>query len=75
MISRDLIKQTLDYFDKHIGDDKVVKPSLPILYFGNEVEYRSSKVKIVTVGKIHQTTNLKEEIDFPIGRKILWKIA
>lgn len=51
MISDKLIKKTLKYFDTHKDEKVVVKPSLPILYFGNLDAYSKSKLKVVTVGK------------------------
>jgi len=51
MISQNLIDKTLQYFDKYSKEDFVVKPSLPILYFGNLEDYEKSKLKVVTVGK------------------------
>lgn len=51
MISNKLIEKTLKYFDTHRNEEVVVKPSLPILYFGNLDAYCKSKLKVVTVGK------------------------
>lgn len=51
MISSRLIEKTLKYFDTHKNDKVVVKPSLPILYFGNLDAYRKSELKVITVGK------------------------
>ncbi len=51
MISDKLIKKTLEYYKKHKDKKVVVKPSLPILYFGNLYAYSKSKLKVVTVGK------------------------
>ena len=51
MISDKLLGRTFDYFDKHYNDDYVVKPSLPILYFGDLVAYEKSPLRVVTVGK------------------------
>ncbi|MCB0753482.1 MAG: hypothetical protein KDC52_18565 [Ignavibacteriae bacterium] len=51
MISDKLIKKTLNYFDSYSRHDVVVKPSLPILYFGSLESYKSSDLKIITVGK------------------------
>jgi len=47
----ELIKETLDYFSNFYVKEYVVKPSLPILYFGDLKAYNNSKLKIVTVGK------------------------
>lgn len=35
----------------HQADDSVVKPSIPILYFGDYERYNQSPLKVVTVGK------------------------
>jgi hypothetical protein len=51
MLSNMLINQTLNYFSAHSHRGFVVKPSLPILYFGDLDEYLSSPLKVVTVGK------------------------
>ncbi|GIV35621.1 MAG: hypothetical protein KatS3mg031_3156 [Chitinophagales bacterium] len=51
MISDNLLTKTLDYFDKHKNEREVVKPSLPILYFGDLDAYQKSELKIITVGK------------------------
>jgi hypothetical protein len=51
MISNKLIEKTLEYFDTKKNENVVVKPSLPILYFGNLDGYTKSKLKVVTVGK------------------------
>ena len=51
MISQKIIDKTLKYFNKYSGEEFVVKPSLPILYFGDLVEYEKSIFKILTVGK------------------------
>lgn len=46
-----MIEKTLEYFDTHKNNELVVKPSLPILYFGNLDAYRKSELKVITVGK------------------------
>ena len=51
MISEKLIEETCDYFDEFKSYDMVVKPSLPILYFGDLSAYKKSKLKVLTVGK------------------------
>jgi hypothetical protein len=51
LITDKLFKKTSTYFQKHYNEDFVVKPSLPILYFGNLEEYFKSNLKIITVGK------------------------
>lgn len=51
MISQSIIDKTLQYFDKYSIENFVVKPSLPILYFGDLIDYEKSKLKVLTVGK------------------------
>jgi len=51
MLSQKLIDQTLNNFTTHSLLDFVVRPSLPILYFGNLDEYSFSSLKVITVGK------------------------
>ncbi len=51
MLSKNIVAHTLEYFATNSHRDFVVKPSLPILYFGNLDEYRSSSLKVITVGK------------------------
>jgi hypothetical protein len=51
MVSQQLIEKTLAYYERFKNESYVVKPSLPILYFGNIVDYMSSELKVITVGK------------------------
>lgn len=51
MLSKKLVDQTLDYFNRYVSNNFVVKPSLPILYFGDLNGYQNSQLKVVTVGK------------------------
>ena len=51
IISTNLINRTFEYFNKFRGKYFIVKPSLPILYFGDIDAYSGSQRKIVTVGK------------------------
>jgi hypothetical protein len=51
MINTNLLYTTNQYFAKFDSLDYVVKPSIPILYFGDETAYRNSSLKIITVGK------------------------
>ena len=48
MTKNDLLKSSLDYYDKHKDLDFVVKPSLPVLYFGDIKSYLKSEYKVVT---------------------------
>lgn len=77
MISKKLIDKTLKYFKKYSGEDFVVKPSLPILYFGNLKEYEKSKLKILTVGKNPSDNEfkLKRNDDFSYSRFPKWNPA
>ena len=51
MISPDLKEKAMKYYDDFKEQDFVVKPSLPILYFGDIEAYFDSEIKIITVGK------------------------
>ncbi len=51
MTSNNLIKETMEYFEKHKNKAYVVTPSIPILYFGDLKQYGKSKIKIITAGK------------------------
>jgi hypothetical protein len=51
LIGITLLRSTLSYFDGLKGEGFAVKPSLPILYFGDTEAYRDSQRRIVTVGK------------------------
>lgn len=51
MLTENLIGKSFDYLDKHKENDFVVKPSIPIIYFGNLSAYKISQLKVVTVGK------------------------
>jgi hypothetical protein len=74
MISNDLIQTTFTYFEKHYKESFVVKPSLPILYFGNLDLYKNSKLKIVTVGKNPSDNEFKihKEDKFSFCRFPVW---
>jgi hypothetical protein len=45
-----LIKECWRIFNKFKTEDFIVKPSIPILFFGDTEKYFRSKVKVVTVG-------------------------
>ncbi|MDY0083328.1 MAG: hypothetical protein RBR74_09120 [Ignavibacteriaceae bacterium] len=51
MINHNLIDKTIEYYKKYSIEDYVVKPGLPILYFGDLEAYKKSELKIITVGK------------------------
>ena len=60
MISPELIRKFKKYYNYHIGRPFVVKPSIPIIYFGDEVAYRESLIKVVTVGLNPSDIEFKE---------------
>jgi len=47
---QDLVRKCWNHYDKHVDESFVVKPSVPILYFGNLKKYLDSHIRIVTVG-------------------------
>jgi hypothetical protein len=51
MLNPNLINTLNQYFETHKLHDFVVNPSIPILYFGDEIAYRKSECKVITVGK------------------------
>ncbi len=51
MISDKLVEKTFEHFEKFKGEEVVVTPSLPILYFGALDAYAKSELKVITVGK------------------------
>jgi hypothetical protein len=51
MINTNLLNTLNQYFAIHRVQSFVVNPSIPILYFGDEVGYRNSYLKVITVGK------------------------
>ena len=46
-----LLNRTVEYYQEIQDRDYVVKPAIPILYFGDINAYFESKIKIITVGK------------------------
>ena len=48
MTKNDLLKSSLDYYDTYKDLDFVIKPSLPVLYFGDIKSYLKSEYKVVT---------------------------
>ncbi len=44
-----LICEAREVYDRIAGESFVVKPAIPILYFGDSQAYRASKVKVITV--------------------------
>lgn len=74
MLSTDLLDKTLSYFNQFQDEHFVVKPSLPILYFGDTLSYKNSPVKIVTVGKNPSLNEfrLKKTDDYSFVRFPKW---
>ncbi|MDX8412835.1 MAG: hypothetical protein R8J85_02000 [Mariprofundales bacterium] len=74
MLSQKLIDKTIKYFKTYSNEGFVVKPSLPILYFGDLISYRNSKLKVVTVGKnpSFNEFRFKGDIDFSFCRFEKW---
>lgn len=60
MISNKLLIKTIKYFEEHIENEIIVKPSLPILYFGDLNAYKNSRKKVLTVGKNPSVNEFKE---------------
>lgn len=76
MLSKYVISKTLEYFNKYSGEDFVVKPSLPILYFGDLKAYKNSKLKILTAGKNPSDNEfkLKKNDTFSYCRFTKWSL-
>lgn len=51
MVSFSIIQRALSHFGEIQYRDYVVKPSLPILYFGDAEAYDKSNIRVLTVGK------------------------
>ena len=49
-----LIKKTIIHFNQFKNRKWVVKPSIPILFFGNLENYKNSKLKIIHVTNFNQ---------------------
>jgi hypothetical protein len=49
-ILRDLIRDSWSIYEEAEGMRCLVRPSVPILFFGDSQSYRESRVKVVTVG-------------------------
>ena len=65
MINPNLLNTVDQYFARYKSQSFVVNPSIPILYFGDEVAYRKSKLKVITVGK---NPSLNEFFEQAIGQ-------
>ena len=74
MITNDLLQRTFNYFNKHEKDEVVVKPSLPILYFGDLESYLKSNLKVITVGKNPSLNEfrLNEKDSYSFVRFVKW---
>lgn len=64
MINANILNTLNQYFAVHSAHNFVVNPSIPILYFGDEVAYRNSNLKVITVGK---NPSLNEFLDSRIN--------
>jgi len=45
-----LIEECWRIYKKHKEEDFIVKPSIPILFFGDSEKYFESELKVITVG-------------------------
>ena len=59
-ISDMLLKDSLSYYNNSCNLDFVVKPSLPILYFGDMVAYFKSDFKVITAALNPSDAEFKE---------------
>ena len=50
-ISEEIKKKAREHYRKFQNENFIIKPSFPVLYFGDLNEYSDSQIKIVTVGK------------------------
>jgi len=77
MISGQLLNSTFNYFNKQQNDEVVVKPSLPILYFGDLEGYAKSGLKVITVGKNPSLNEfrLQKQEDYSFVRFAKWDAA
>jgi hypothetical protein len=46
----DLIRESWQVYRQFEDQPFLVKPSIPILFFGDSIQYRSSKLKVITLG-------------------------
>jgi hypothetical protein len=74
MISNELIHRTFEYYNQFKKEKFVVNPSIPILYFGDLHGYRSSKLKIITVGKnpSHNEFRINKNDNYSFDRFTKW---
>jgi hypothetical protein len=74
MLSKKLIEKTIEYFEKYSNEEYVVRPSLPILYFGDLSAYENSEFKILTVGKNPSDNEfrIRKTDEFSFCRFQLW---
>lgn len=66
-LSKEIINKTLNYFDDFKIEECVVKPSFPILYFGDLNAYFQSEKKIITVGKNPSDNEFRNKKDEPFS--------
>lgn len=55
-----LAREAFELYRRASNETQLVRPSIPILYFGNEPEYWQSKQRIVTVGKNPSSEEFRE---------------
>ena len=65
-----LSRECISNFNSFEKNDWVVKPSIPILFFGDLKEFKKSKFKVVTVG-LNPSDNEFKETRFNITKDIL----
>ena len=59
-ISNDLLKEALNHYSESCELDFVLKPSLPILYFGDICDYFKSDFKVITAALNPSDAEFKE---------------
>ena len=59
-ISNDLLKEALNHYNESCELDFVLKPSLPILYFGDICDYFKSDFKVITAALNPSDAEFKE---------------
>lgn len=73
----DLIRQSWQVYRQFEDQPFVVKPSIPILFFGDSNQYRSSKLKVITLGLNPSRIEFPEEdrfLRFSSARKVYPRI-
>jgi hypothetical protein len=68
---RDLVAEAHAQFERYESHDKVLSESIPVLYFGNLEAYRSSDLKVITVGSNpsdHEFSSDDDSVEDPYWR-------